>query len=313
MDPKYNPRTFDLNLLRVFDALMRERSVSAAADRLGLSQPTVSNALSRLRSHLGDPLFVRTRHGMEPTAFALRLRDPVFAGLAEIRGGLAQVVTFDPAQSERTFTLLMNDVGVATVLPLIFRRLMSAAPGVNLRVLERDQDDYGDALDSASADLAIGRVVLPETFHSTLLFKSPYVAILRADHPALSCERGARPFLTLEKYLEAKHVVANPRGATSSPLDRIFSSFQINRRVVLDIPHAIALIDILPDSDMVATVPDRCIKLLCRDKRLTWARLPLRVAENEVYQWWHKRHEHDEGHRWLRSLVAESAVQDWVL
>jgi DNA-binding transcriptional LysR family regulator len=311
MDPKYNPRTFDLNLLRVFDALMRERSVSAAANRLGLSQPTISNALSRLRNQLGDPLFVRTRQGMEPTAFARRLRDPVSAGLAEIHGGLAQIITFDPARSDRTFTLLMNDVGVATILPLIFRRLVKAAPNVNLRVTERDQDAYGDALDSATADLAIGRTTLPETFRSCLLFRSPYVAVLRAGHPALSNKPGRRAFLTLEKYLEAKHAVANPRGASVGPLGRVFSSLQIDRRVVVDVPHAIAFIDLLPGTDLIATVPDRCINLLCRDRRLTWAELPFPVDENEIYQWWHKRHEHDEGHRWVRDLVAQ-AVQDWV-
>ncbi len=302
----FDPESFDYNLLRVFDAIARERSVSGAAESLGLSQPAVSNALQRLRNQLDDPLFVRTRHGMEPTAFALNLQNSVMSGLAEIRAALSQTNVFDPMQSERTFALLMNDVGAATVLPAVFEKLMAQAPKVNIRVIERDHGEYEDALDSAVADIAVGRVALSESFQSTLLARSPFVSILASDHPALSYRDGKRPFLTREKYLAAKHVVANPRGAARSPLDQTFSALRINRRIALDIPHAAALIDVLPGSDMIATLPDGCVRVLCRDKRLTWVKLPIRVPENEVYQWWHKRHEHDEGHRWLRGVIAGS-------
>jgi DNA-binding transcriptional LysR family regulator len=160
----FDPKTFDYNLLRIFDALAREKSVSGAAESLGLSQPAVSNALQRLRIQLDDPLFVRTRHGMEPTAFALALQNSVLAGLAEIRAALSQTNVFDPMRSERTFTLLMNDVGAATVLPAVFEKLMIQAPKINIRVIERDHGEYEDALDSAAADIAVGRVALSESF-----------------------------------------------------------------------------------------------------------------------------------------------------
>lgn len=305
----HNANTFDLNLLRVFDALVREGSVSLAANRLSLSQPAVSNALSRLRTLLGDPLFVRTRHGMEPTAFALRLCSPVQDGLAQIRAGLSQVVTFDPATSERTFTLLMNDVGAASFLPAVVQRLTKQAPRVNLDVNERDHADYEDALDSASADLAIGRVMLSDTFQSEFLLKSFYVAILRSDHPALSRKRGVRPFLTVDRYVAAQHVVVSPRGATSNPVERTFSAMRLSRRIALNVPHATSLVNILPDTDLIATVPDKCIEFLCRDRRLTWAELPVRIEPNMIYQWWHKRHDHDAGHRWLREFMS-SAIRE---
>ena len=302
----YNPNTFDLNLLRVFDALIREGSVSAAGNRLGLSQPAVSNALKRLRSLLGDPLFVRTRHGMEPTSFALSLSTPVQDGLSQIRAGLSQILSFDPAQSDRRFTLLMNDVGAGSFLPGLLQHLSKAAPHIDLDVYERDHSEYEDALDSGSADLAVGRVMLSSTFRSEFLTKSFYVVILRPDHPLLQRRRGVRPFLTPEGYVSAQHVVVSPRGATSNPVERMFAGKRIDRRIVLNVPHATSLMNILPGSDLIATVPDRCVGFLCRDKQLTWAKMPIPIEPSLVYQWWHKRQEYDPGHRWLRQVMAET-------
>jgi DNA-binding transcriptional LysR family regulator len=305
----YNRNTFDLNLLRIFDALVREGTVTAAADRLGLSQPAVSNALNRMRLLLGDPLFVRTRHGMEPTSFALRLCSPVQDGLAQIQSGLSQVMTFDPATSDRTFTVLMNDVGAACFLPAVTKGLLRVAPHVNLNVREFDHADYEDALDSGTADLAIGRVMLSETFRSKFLLKSSYVAVLRPDHPALTRKRGVRAFLTLDSYMAADQVAVSPRGATSNPVERAILKMHLNCRIVLNVPHATSLYNIIPGTDLIATVPDRCVEFLCRDKRLTWAELPIRIEPNMVYQWWHKRHDHDAGHCWLRDFISD-AIRD---
>lgn len=302
----HNANTFDLNLLRIFDALVREGSVSSAANRLGLSQPAVSNALNRLRNLLGDPLFVRTRRGMEPTAFALRLCSPVQDGLAQIRAGLSQAVTFDPATSDATFTLLMNDVGAAGFLPPVLQRLTKVAPGINLHVYERDHADYEDALDSAAADLAIGRVLLSSTFQSEFLLKSLYVAVLPSDHPALARRRGVRPSLTLEDYVAGHHVVVSPRGATSNPVERAFAAMRLSPRIALNVPHATSLVNILPGTRLIATVPDKCVEFLCRDKRLTWAELPIAIEPNMIYQWWHKRHEYDAAHRWLRGFMSDA-------
>lgn len=299
-----NPNAFDLNLLRVFEALVHEGSVSSAANRLGLSQPAVSNALGRLRAILGDPLFVRTRNGMEPTAFALQLRAPVQEGMAQIRAGLSQVTSFDPATSDRTFRLLMNDVGVASFLPVVMRGLAEKAPGINLKIDEMDLADYEDALDSGAAELAIGRVMLSESFRSEFILKSVYVAVLRPDHPLLLRRGRKRPILTLERYLAGKHVMVHPRGATSNPVERTLDAMRLNRRVALHVPHATSLVSVLPGTDLIATVPDGCIGFLCADGRLTWVELPIRIEPNLIYQWWHKRHEFDAGHRWLRGFIS---------
>jgi DNA-binding transcriptional LysR family regulator len=178
-------QVFDLNLLRVFDALVRERSVARAADRLSLTAPAVSNALKRLRMAFDDPLFVRTRHGMEPSELALKLCAPIQDGLYSIRTALTSTVAFDPKSSSRQFRLLMNDVGMAAFLPGVVLRLTRAAPGVDLIITERDHADYENALDSGTEDLAVGRVRLSAAFRSELIATSENVAILRCDHPAL--------------------------------------------------------------------------------------------------------------------------------
>lgn len=305
----HNSTTFDLNLLRVFDALVREGSVTAAANRLGLSQPAVSNALNRLRGLLGDPLFVRTRHGMEPTPFALRLHSPLQEGLAHIRAGLSQVMTFEPATSDRTFAILMNDVGAASFLPAIVQGLLREAPHVDLQIRELDHAAYEDALDSGTADLAVGRVMLSDAFRSELLQKSFYVALLRPDHPALTMKDG-HPAISLEDYTAADQVIVSPRGATSNPVERAMLAMRLHCRVVLNLPHATSLYNIIPGTDLIATVPDRCEEFLCRDGRLISVALPLRIEPNMIYQWWHKRHDHDAGHRWLREFVSNAIGED---
>jgi DNA-binding transcriptional LysR family regulator len=132
----------DLNLLRVFEAMMRERNVSQAAQRLNLTQPAVSNALARLRAAFDDPLFVRTRAGMEPTAVALTLYEPIEHGLTAIRTALSESVRFDPRTSGRRFTIITTDVGELTFIAELLKILAQEAPHIDLRVMEASSEEY---------------------------------------------------------------------------------------------------------------------------------------------------------------------------
>jgi DNA-binding transcriptional LysR family regulator len=298
-----NLNTLDLNLLRVFEALIRDRSVSAAAERLRLTQPATSNALNRLRQFFGDPLFVRTRNGMEPTAIALALRDSVSDALAMIRGAVERSGGFDPKTSDRTFTLIMNDVGEITFLPTLLERLAKAAPFVDLRVRELGREDHEEALDSGAADIAVGRIKLSDTFRSQLLLLSTYVAVLSRDHPLVR-RRKRFNAISYEDYLAARHVAVHPRGASGNPLERGLGADASRRRIALSIPHTTVLPSLLPGTELVATVPDSCIDLLCRDGRLVWAKLPFEMEPVRVMQWWHKRQDQDAGHLWLREQLS---------
>ena len=140
-----NVEDVDLNLLRVFDAVLRERAVTAAAARLGLTQPAVSNALARLRSLLGDALFVRTPAGMDPTPFARGMAEPVRQALALLESALAHGPGFDPATSTRAFRFYMSDLGQVEFLPALMERVQRLAPGVRLEAVAADLEHIGDA------------------------------------------------------------------------------------------------------------------------------------------------------------------------
>src|SRR5688572_16183473 len=151
-----NVQDVDLNLLRVFDAVLRERGVTAAAARLGLTQPAVSNALSRLRALFGDPLFVRTQSGMDATPFARELGEPVRQALALLESALAHGPGFDPASSTRAFRFYMSDLGQIEFLPPLIERAQRVAPGVRLEAVGLEVEDIGGALAAGSLDLAVG-------------------------------------------------------------------------------------------------------------------------------------------------------------
>jgi DNA-binding transcriptional LysR family regulator len=178
-----NVGTFDLNLLRVFAVMMAERSTTLAGQRLGLSQSSVSHALRRLREACDDPLFVRTGSGMQPTAYALALADPIERALQLIEGGLARSGAFDPASARRTFNLLLSDIGQLSYLPRLAEHLRREAPGVEIDVAHLPLDRYRDALQSGAAHLAIGHLpVLVPGFHRAHLFDDRYVCLLSERH-----------------------------------------------------------------------------------------------------------------------------------
>ncbi len=301
-----NLSAFDLNLLRVFEAISRDRSVSVAADKLGLSQPAVSNALARLRHLVGDPLFVRSRQGMEPTPVAMRLGEAIHSGLNTIRAGLSVGLWFDPATSTRRFTVIMTDVGEICFLPHVLQTLARTAPGVDLAIIEFGLEGYEDLLESGRADLAIGRVKLADSFLNEPLHISSFLAVLRSDHPLLERDAHERPCITYESYMDAPHIEVMPRGASGNPVEQALArdGRTASRRVALSVPHAAVLPSIIAGTDLIATVPDRCAPALLASGGLTAVKVPFAVEQNHVRQWWHRRNDQDPGHRWLRALYV---------
>src|SRR5512139_3563401 len=171
-----NVQGLDLNLLRVFDAVLRDRSVTGAAQHLGLTQPAVSNALARLRAQFEDALFVRTPSGMDATPFARELAEPVRQALALLESALAHGPGFDPASSTRAFRFYMSDLGQVEFLPPLVERVQRAAPGVRLEALAADLEHIGDALGSGALDLAVGFLPgLGPPIKRRALFRDPYV------------------------------------------------------------------------------------------------------------------------------------------
>ncbi len=181
--------SLDLNLLRVFDAVYRQKSVSRAAESLSLSQPAVSQSIARLRLLLKDALFIRVAGGVMPTAGAQTLARHVREALLLLEQGLHATARFDPNESRRTFRIHMSDIGEAEFLPALMQRVRRDAPGVRIETQQLDYRDIENALDSGKIDFAFGYLPDVEQTERQRLFLERYVVLARADHPRLT----ARP------------------------------------------------------------------------------------------------------------------------
>jgi DNA-binding transcriptional LysR family regulator len=291
----------DLNLLLVFHHLLREKRVSAVATVLGMSQPAVSSALGRLRASLGDELFLRTQHGMAPTPYALQLAEPVAAALDGLQQALHVRASFDPATSQRRFTLAMTDVGEMYFLPVLMDALAQAAPGVTLNVVAVTSASLGADMASGRTDLALG--LLPQLqagFFQQALFRQPYVCLMREGHPLATADA-----LTLSEFAAASHVRVIAAGTGHGRVDEALERQGLQRRIRLTVPHYVALGDVLGHSDLIATVPERFAQRVTRPFALTTRALPLAVDGSVIHQFWHARLHKDPGHQWLRALVAQ--------
>ena len=194
-------RQIDLNLLVIFNQLLLDRRVSTSAEKLGLTQPAVSNALKRMRTLLSDELFVRTARGMEPTPYAMQLAEPVGNALSSLQNAFSQRDTFDPAISSRTFTLAMTDIGEIYFMPPLLEALSRLAPHIKISTLRNTAGNLREDMEAGSVDLALGLLPHLQTgFFQRRLFYQSYVCMFRRGHPTAS-----NP-ISLENYSSCEHV-----------------------------------------------------------------------------------------------------------
>jgi DNA-binding transcriptional LysR family regulator len=294
-----NVQGLDLNLLRVFDTVLRDRSVTSAARHLGLTQPAVSNALARLRAQFEDALFVRTSTGMDATPFARELAEPVRQALALLESALAHGPGFDPATSTRAFRFYMSDLGQVEFLPPLVERARRVAAGVRLEAVALEVEDIGDALAAGALDLAVG--FLPGLGPPVLrqpLFRDAYVCLMRADHPTI----GTR--LTRKQFLEASHVLVSYRGG-HRVIEEALERAGLARRIALRVPHFTVVPMILERSDLILILPARVARVYERRGRFKSLPPPVPIPPADVAVHWHERFERDPGNRWLREMVTE--------
>lgn len=291
----------DLNLLLVFHHLLHEKRVSNVATVLGMSQPAVSSALGRLRVSLGDELFLRTQRVMEPTPYALQLAEPVATALDGLQQALNVRASFDPATSERRFTLAMTDVGEMYFLPVLMDTLAQAAPGVTLNVVAVTSASLKDDMASGRTDLALG--LLPQLqagFFQQSLFRQAYVCLMCKRHPLARANT-----LTLPDFAAASHVRVLAAGTGHGRVDEALERQGLQRRIRLTLPHYVALGDVLSHSNLIATVPERFAQRVIQPFGLTTRPLPLKLEGSAIHQFWHARLHKDPGHQWLRTIVAQ--------
>lgn len=305
----------DLNLLRVFDALMEDGNLTRAGYRLGLSQPAMSHALGRLRKRTGDALFVRVPTGMEPTNLALRIAPSVREGLRLLEGAMEGEAKFDPATCKRTFQILMSDIGELVYLPRLVRRLKHVAPSVDIRVLQLPRESYAEAFITGEADLAIGFLpALRAGFYQQRLYTDSYVCVVREDHPRIG------DAITLKQFVEESHVLIEPGGSrfmsmaqqnsTTSLIEQYLAERGLVRRFALRVPHFMVVPDIVQSTDLIATIPSYAIVHSRARSGLKLLTLPLEMPQFEIRQFWHQRSHDDQGNRWLRGLISELFTED---
>jgi DNA-binding transcriptional LysR family regulator len=301
----------DLNLLRVFDAVMTELNLTRAADRLATTQPAVSNALKRLRYVLDDELFIRTAHGVKPTARALTLRPAVRSALETLEAAIGPEKS-DLVDVGKTLRLCMADSTAARVLPPLIPLLKKAAPRLTLQILPLLSRDPRESLIRGEIDLAVGsfpgivaQLSAEQEVDSGIchdpLYSGEYVCIMRRDHPL------ARQELTLDRYCEADHVLVNFSGRMQGQADKLLAAMGRERRIVLTVNQFTTGAQIVAASDLLSIIPVQLIATSRMADLLTWTRLPFELPPLRIDMLWHEREGRDLAHRWLRNTLKEVA------
>ncbi|MEK6285854.1 MAG: LysR family transcriptional regulator [Acidobacteriota bacterium] len=303
-----NLQSFDLNLLLAFESLMIERNVTRAAKRIGLSQPAMSNALSRLRRTFDDPLLVRTPEGMAPTAAAHSLIVPVRAALAQLRAALEERPAFDPTASKRTFHLSTSDhVEIALIAPLV-TKLLAKASRVSLRLTRPRAIFQPPAVNALadSIDLAIGFFpdvpALDASIHSEVLWEERSVALARKAHPRIKGK------LTLRQFAAEHHAAVFYKTEGQGFIDTLLEQRGLARRAAVIVGHFASIPFVVAASDLIATVPERTADHFAKQLKLQVLPVPLAIPPFRMTMLWHERMEADLAHAWLRELIVETAL-----
>lgn len=291
----------DLNLLVAFDALIAERSVTKAGTRIGRTQPAMSAALSRLRSLLGDELFVRSPTGLQPTPRALDLAEPLGRALAEIQRTLEYTQAFDPRSSTAAFNLGLSEHPTFMLLPRLVERLREIAPAITLRVRSfTARDDAVTMLDAGEVDLAIG---VPSTsatgrILTRPLFEERFVCIMRKGHPAAD-----KP-LDLQGFLSLSHLLVSPENDGFGHVDAALAKKGLKRRLALTLPRMYAAPPLIARSDMISTAMAGVVEASGFASELHVKVPPLELDPVPFVMSWHRRNDAHLAQRWLRGCIA---------
>lgn len=294
----------DLNLLVAFDALMKERNVTRAATQVGVSQPAMSAALSRLRILLGDPLFQRSSAGLTPTARARDLASPIAAALRQIESAMLSQPDFQPETASITFKLGLQDYPTLVLLPALLEALEQTMPGIALNVLAyNDRNDAVDLLDAGAIDVAIG--VSPINTDARILtrplIRDEFVTIVSSDSAA------ARQAMDLNTYLGLQHILVSPEGKLHGLVDQALAQQGKSRKLALTLPQLFAVPAVVARTSMAATILKRVALHSQTSHRLALFAPPLALPDIVFHLIWHRRSDHHPAQRWFRDFIAQQS------
>lgn len=294
-----NLRSVDLNLLVTLNALLTELHVTRAAERVGLSQPAMSNALSRLRHIFDDELLVRTATGMQATPRALELAEPIRQVLRQIERVFNSEPNFDPLTSSRSFAVRLSDLLACLLLPPLFSRLRTEAPGVEFDVVHLSPSRTIEGLEKDEIDLAVSMGLSHATsIKSEPLMEDHMVCVMSADNPLAQSE------LTMENFLTARHMKVSMSPTDLRFVDDVLTRQGLARKVALNVPHWLLVPHLLKATDLISVMPKR-FALALNNPEISIRELPF---SSDPFQWsmyWHRRHEGSEPILWLKRTLLE--------
>ena len=294
---------YDLNLLPIFVALMEERSVTRAAERVGMTQPALSNALARLRTMLQDQLFVRERYGIQPTPIALELAPMIAEALAKLDDAVLGQQDFDPAKAERLLTIAPNGYVEFVLVPAIVARLQQVAPSIKLSLTPYGNDLVETGVISGLTALVLGRIVdPPDNLVVQHLMDEGLACVVRADHPDIG------DTISRDQFERLKHVNVVPPGRMRAGLFQALAQQRVRREVAVSVTNFFAVAEMVAVTDHIATLPNLICRRLTHDPRLKVLPAPVDLGTFPVEMAWHVRYRHDPAHRWLRSLIGDVAA-----
>jgi len=294
-------KDIDLNLLRVFDAVYRTGKVSRAAEMLELTQPAVSQGLTRLRLLLQDALFTRAGGGVRPTPRAERLAPAVRSALFTLEQALNEAAQFDPLRSNKTFRIHMSDIGEGRFLPELMVALRERAPGVRIETLPLPAAGIADALDSGQIDFAFGFLPTVKDTQHVQLLKDRYIVMLRAGHPFATAARRRKGQGLLDALQQLEFVA----GRTHSDTLRILQLLKLEDRVRLTAEHFMVLPGIVRATDLAVVMPRNIAQGFAAGGGYALIEPPFPLRDFTVALHWSRRFENDPANRWLRQTLME--------
>ncbi|HUQ73545.1 MAG TPA: LysR family transcriptional regulator [Burkholderiales bacterium] len=298
--------TPDLNLLPVFEALLRHGNVTRAAADVGLTQSAMSSALGRLRRQLGDPLFVNTRAGMLPTPRALELAPSLTDALSMVRRALNGREAFDPSRTARSLRVYMTDVGETVLLPALMRHLDQESPQLRLETAQLPAAELAVRMETGDIDLAVGYLPqLRDKIRRARLFEEHYVCMTCPD-PRRDQRLGGRGrALTLKEFLSARHVLISSMGSGHQQLERALAEHGVEHNVALRVPHFVVIPLIVAGTQLIVSLPKHVADVWAGLVKVNVHPLPISIPSFDVSLYWHPRVENDAANRWLREAMLQ--------
>ncbi|WP_334030062.1 LysR family transcriptional regulator [Alteromonas sp. P256] len=292
-------RQHDLNLLMIFDAIMTEGAITRAADRLSMTQPAVSNALSRMRSAWKDELFVKDGRGIQPTSYAKNLWSQIQGPLGELEVAV-NPTNFDPATAKRTFRIAATDSIVSMVWGPLRKVIENEAPGINIHAIPNYDMETDKILKDAEAELTFSKHQEPDSvIRAEHALDPSWVVVMRPDHPLAASQ------LTLDDFVAADHLLVSMTGDVTGPTDQVLANLGLKRRVAMSVNQFYNAAPLLKESDLICVVPSLVVEKEIFSGELAVFETPVEIVSSSLSVMWHKRQDQDAGLQWLRGLVVK--------